>query len=113
MLQCVAVCCSVLQCAAVCCSVLQRETRETLQCLAACCSVLQCVAVCCNVLLCVAVCCSVLKVRLERLPASKPPATRCFNSVCAAVVVSRVFVTRFCVDSQALEASQGGGEGRL
>ena len=37
MLQCVAVCCSVLQCVAVCCSVLQ--------CVAVCCSVLQCVAV--------------------------------------------------------------------
>jgi len=38
MLQCVAVCCSVLQCVAVCCSVLQ--------CVAVCRSVLQCVAVC-------------------------------------------------------------------
>ena len=36
MLQCVAVCCSVLQFVAVCCSVLQ--------CVAMCCSVLQCVA---------------------------------------------------------------------
>ena len=91
MLQCVAVCCSVLQCVAVilrnvkyisqffsmkhilvCCSVLQ--------CVAVCCSVLQCVAVilrnvnyfsqffsmkhilmCCSVLQCVAVCCSVLQ----------------------------------------------------
>ena len=79
MLQCVAVCCSVLQCAAVCCSMLQ--------CVAVCCSamlqmrvrrivivvqkgpVLQCVAVCveacvavfCNVLQHVAVCCSVLQ----------------------------------------------------
>ena len=41
MLQCVAVCCSVLQCVAVCCSVLQCD--------AVCCSVLQCVAVCCSV----------------------------------------------------------------
>jgi len=78
-----------------------------------CCSVMQCVAICCNVLLCVAVCCSASKVRLERLPASTPPVAMCCNSVCAwcaAVVVSRLFVTRFCVDSQALEASQGGGE---
>ena len=64
MLQCVAVCCSVLQCfpLSLCCSVLQ--------CVALCCSVLQCVAVrysalecvgvCCSVLHCVAVCCSVL-----------------------------------------------------
>jgi len=36
-LQCVAVCCSMLQCVAVCCSVLQ--------CVAVCCSVLQCVAI--------------------------------------------------------------------
>ena len=42
MLQCVAVCCSVLQCVAVCCSVLQ--------CVAVSCSVLQCVALCCGVL---------------------------------------------------------------
>ena len=53
MLQCVAVCYSVLQCVAVCCSVLQ--------CVAVCCSVLQCVTVCCSVLQCVAVCCSVLQ----------------------------------------------------
>ena len=62
MVQCVAVCCSVLQCVAACGSVVQ--------CVAVCCSVLQCVAVCCNVwqrvavcghvLQCVAVCCSVL-----------------------------------------------------
>jgi len=58
-LQCVAVCCSVLQCVqcdAVCCSVLQ--------CVAVCCSVcsvLQCVAECCRVLQSVAECCSVLQ----------------------------------------------------
>ena len=50
MLQCVAVCCSVLQCVALCCS--------ELQCVAVCCSELQCVAVCCSVLQCVAVRCS-------------------------------------------------------
>jgi len=49
--QCVAVCCSMLQCTAVCCDVLR--------CVAVCCSVLQCVAVCCSVLRCVALCCSV------------------------------------------------------
>ena len=48
MLQCVAVCCSVLHCVAVCCSVLQ--------CAAVCCSVLQCAAVRCSVLQCVAAC---------------------------------------------------------
>ena len=73
MLQCVAVCCSVLQCVAVCCSVLQ--------CVAVCCSVLHGIAgnsipghlaflgmrrrsspiVCCSVLQCAAVYCSVLR----------------------------------------------------
>jgi len=61
--QCVAVCCSVLQCVAVCCSVLQcvaavmsvtcpSLVRSVLQCVAGCCSVLQCVAGCCRVLCC-------------------------------------------------------------
>jgi len=50
-LQCVAVCYSVLQFGAVCCTV----------CCTVCCSVLQCIAVCCSVLQCVAVCCSVLQ----------------------------------------------------
>jgi len=62
-------CCSVLQCVAVCCSVL-RIPRSllplvsplfVLQCVAACCSALQCVAVRCRALPCVAVCCSVLQ----------------------------------------------------
>ena len=52
MLQCVAVCCSVLQCVAACCSVLQ--------CVAVCCSVLQCVAVHCSVIQCIAMCCSTM-----------------------------------------------------
>jgi len=64
-LQYVAVC-NVLQCVAMCCSVLQwyegimigvvngSDPRPVLQCVAVCCSVLQCVAVCCNVLQCVA-----------------------------------------------------------
>jgi len=37
------------------------QTDSVLQCVAVCCSVLQCVAVCCSVLQCVAVCCSVLQ----------------------------------------------------
>ena len=61
MLQCVAVCCSVLQCVAACCSVLQ--------CVAVCCSVLQCVAVRCSMLQCVAVCCSVSQYVTPRIPA--------------------------------------------
>jgi len=72
-LQCVAVCCSVLQCVAACCSVLQCVAlldilllvRVSMR-VSMCCSVLQCVAVCCNVLqsvavCCAAVCCSVLQ----------------------------------------------------
>ena len=62
----VAVWCSVLQCVAVCCSVMQKSAHDTrhslkltslqfaLQCVAVCCSVLQCVSVCCSVLQCVA-----------------------------------------------------------
>jgi len=61
-LQCVAVCCSVLWCVAV-----SHDMTTTLQrkavapSVAVCCSVLQCVAVCCSVLQCVAVRCSVLQ----------------------------------------------------
>jgi len=62
-LQCVAVCCSVLQCVAVCCSVIAFATNvfncnsrcgksRVLQCVAVCCSGLQCVAACCSVLQC-------------------------------------------------------------
>jgi len=65
-LQCVAVCCGVLRCVAVCCSVLSSAADScvaegVLRCVAVCFSVLQCVAVCCSVLQCVAVCCSVLQ----------------------------------------------------
>ena len=53
----------VLQCVAVCCSVLQSPKSLLFQIRirkwGVCCSVLQCVAVCCSVLQCVAVCCSV------------------------------------------------------
>jgi len=56
------VCCRMLQCAAVCCSVLPYVAVccRILQCAAVCCSVLPYVAVCCRMLQCVAVCCSVL-----------------------------------------------------
>jgi len=59
-LQCVAVCCSLLQCVAVCCSVSQcvAVRCSVVQCVAVCCCVLQCVAACCSVLQCNAVCCS-------------------------------------------------------
>jgi len=59
-LQCVAVCCSVLQCVgAQKRAIVWRENMPSF--FGVCCSVLQCVAVCCSVLQCVAVCCSVLK----------------------------------------------------
>ena len=73
--QCVAVCCSVLQFVAVCTlgNTLQHTATHfrfvlqfvavccrVLPFVAVCCSVLQCVVVCCSVLQCVAVCCSVL-----------------------------------------------------
>jgi len=73
-LQCVAVCCSVLHSVAavlpgcstaatyVCCIALKYVALRcrVLQSIAECCSVLQCAAVCCSVLQCAAVCCSVL-----------------------------------------------------
>jgi len=68
-LQCVAVCGSVMQCFTVCCNVLQSVAvcGSVLQCVTVCCSVLQRVAVCCSLLqyvvscVCVTVCCSVLQ----------------------------------------------------
>ena len=70
-LQCVAVCCSVLQCVAMSDKdqgVGRQVCNHSLFCcpapgmrVAVCCSVLQCVAVCCGVLQCVAVCCRVLQ----------------------------------------------------
>ena len=67
-------CCSVLQCVAMCCSILLRFAmyggnviQSVLQCVAVCCSALQCVAVCCRVpplsvgRVRVMVCCSVLQ----------------------------------------------------
>jgi len=76
----------VLQCVAVCCSVLQRVARRlyvskthmslqgagVLQCVAVCCSVLQCVAACCSVLQRVAACCSVLQRVARSLYVCKP-----------------------------------------
>jgi len=55
-LQCVAVCCSVLQRVAVQCDfeIILQHGAVTVEV----CAVLQCVAVCCSVLWCVAVCCS-------------------------------------------------------
>ena len=60
MLQCVAVCCSVLQCVSGCVFEHDRNMDTGAWCVAVLCSMLQCVVVCCSVLQCVAVCCSVL-----------------------------------------------------
>jgi len=70
-LQCVAVCCSMLQLVAVLFSemvlssskcVLQCVVvRNLMQCVAVCCSMLQYVAVCCSVLQCDTMCCSVMQ----------------------------------------------------
>ena len=58
-LQCVAVCCSVLHCIVECFVECTAGHDGVLQCVAVCCGVLHCVAVCCSVLQCVVVCCSV------------------------------------------------------
>jgi len=58
-LQCVAVCCSVLQCVAAC---MPRDLPANSPGVSVHDSVLQCVTVCCSVLQCVAVCCSVYSV---------------------------------------------------
>jgi len=55
---CVAVCCSLLQCVAECCFVLQEDESRRIYLYV---YVLQCVAVCCSVLQCVAECCFVLQ----------------------------------------------------
>jgi len=60
-LQCVAVCCSVLKCFLWCIEVLQVVHDFSLQYSDVCGSVVQRGAVCCSVLQCVAVCCSVLQ----------------------------------------------------
>jgi len=71
-LQCVAVCCSVMQCDAAWCSVVQfcRNRGQVhdihTHCVAMCCGVLQCVAVCCCVILCDTVCCCVRQRKRER-----------------------------------------------
>jgi len=63
--QCGAVCCSVLQCVPL-PSTIVRTICSVMQCVAVCCSVLQCiavcVAVCCSMLQRVAVCCGVVHV---------------------------------------------------
>ena len=84
LLQCVAMCCSVLQCAC------KGETEcidKVLQCVTVCCNVMQCVAVCCSVLQCVAVCCSVLQCVAEWISSHRAPRPSLFqNPVCCSVL---------------------------
>jgi len=56
----VVLCCSVLQCVAVCCSVILDDASAGYSEQNPCCSVLQCVAMCGSVLQCVTLCCSVI-----------------------------------------------------
>ena len=105
MLQCVAVCCSVLQCVAVCCSVLQcvtgtalqlcKECKECYVMHAVCCSVdmqgvtaayrvsfvLQCVAVRCRAMH--AACCSVLHAVCDSDPKSLFCVAVCCSVYCS------------------------------
>ena len=109
MLQCVAVCCSVLQCIAVCCSVLQ--------CVAVCCSVFQCVAVCCSVLQCVPVCCSVsqcvavwrtvLQCDADKFVSNSMPPRAAIAECYAVATVSRIdkIIGLFCRISSLLQGS--------
>ena len=90
-----------LQCVAVCCSVLQTEVAhdvdasdQQVESTTRCnmwCSVLQYVAVCCSVLQCVAVCCSVLQCAISRLRNNLARAAEffaCVVSVLQCVAVS-------------------------
>jgi len=62
LLQCVAMCCNIILLHSRSIDTLIKGLNTSvLQCVAVCCSVLQCVVVCCSVLQCVAVCCSVLQ----------------------------------------------------
>jgi len=92
-----------LQCVAVCCSMLQIPRPQV------CCSVLQYVAVCCSVLQCVAVCCSVLQMSTEfeksvsgggggkrKLRGSKCVAVRCSALQCVAVCCSVLQCVAVC-----------------
>ena len=123
MLQCDAVCCSVLQCVAVCCSVLQcvavrcircrpgcqilsvtyepRPAHDSLhcalQCVAVRCSALQCVAVRCSALQCVVVRCSTLQYVAVRCSALQCAAVRCSVLQCAAMrAACKMYVYACC-----------------
>jgi len=90
-LQCVAVCCRVVQCVAVCCSVLQSGAVccRVVQCVAVRCSVVQCGAVWCSVVQCDAVWCSVLQCGAVWCSVVQCDAVWCSVLQCVAVCCSR------------------------
>ena len=82
----------IVQCVAVCCSVLQ--------CVAVCCNVLQWVAVCCSVLLCVAVCCCEIHTRVTAMTPLQLSLVQCSAVRCCACSVAQcVAVKLIRVDS--------------
>ena len=89
MLQCVAVCCSVLQCVAVCFWLVIKTTRGSLRCF----TMLHCVAVCYSVLQCVAVCCSVLQCVAVRVCHT----TNWGSPHCCAVLIAVCYSVLQCV----------------
>jgi len=95
MMQCVAVCGSVLQYIAVCCSLVQcvAVCGSVLQYVAVCCSLVQCVAVCCIVLQCVAVFCSVLQYgSMLQCLAVCCSVLQCVSVFCSALQCDKSFV---------------------
>ena len=98
MLQCVAVCCSVLQGVAACSNVssrlnIQGNSGVCVVAFVECCRVLQFVAVCCRVMLCVEVCCSVLK---RQLVPQFTTENVCDNGMCVAVCCSVLQCATLC-----------------
>jgi len=100
-LQCVAVCCSVVQCLPVeldmcvqatfpqCFPKFPRTLPEyVLMCVDVCCNLLQCVTVCCSVLRCVTVCSSVLQCVAVCLSVLRCVAVCCSVLQCVAVCCS-------------------------
>ena len=91
MLQCVAVCCSVLQCVAVCCSALQ------------------CVALCCSVLHCVAVCCSVFPLLTCVTYLSADPAERLLSQTAPALPATHAALSSTVNEDSSVGGADGGG----
>jgi len=96
-LQCVAVCCSVLQCVAAEAKSSQQSIKlcSTCVCVAVCCNVLQWIAVRCSALQCVAVCCSVLQLRQRHKHIPQNSAAPVYVLQCIAMRVA-VYVAVCC-----------------